>query len=210
MYCTWCAMVRIRRGFVWWPLLITLGYCAGLQDPGLDLGSAAPPDSQLVASDVDPDFNEPIKNITVPVGREAVLSCLVTELGQYKVGWMKAEDQTILTLHNKIVTHNSRISVTHDNYRTWQLHIRQVKESDRGCYMCQINTSVMKKQVGCVDVHVPPDITDEETSSDITVQEGENATLVCRATGHPVPRILWRREDGERLVLKKGLRDVTR
>jgi hypothetical protein len=70
-----------------------------------------------------------------------------------KVGWMKAEDQTILTLHNKIVTHNSRISVTHDNYRTWQLHIRQVKESDRGCYMCQINTSVMKKQVGCVDVH---------------------------------------------------------
>jgi hypothetical protein len=69
------------------------------------------------------------------------------------VGWMKAEDQTILTLHNKVVTHNSRISVTHDNYRTWQLHIRQVKESDRGCYMCQINTNVMKKQVGCVDVH---------------------------------------------------------
>ena len=66
---------------------------------------------------------------------------------------MKAEDQTILTLHNKVVTHNSRISVTHDNHRTWQLHIRQVKESDRGCYMCQINTSVMKKQIGCVDVH---------------------------------------------------------
>ena len=70
-----------------------------------------------------------------------------------QVGWLKAEDQTILTLHNKVVTHNSRISVTHDNHRTWQLHIRQVKESDRGCYMCQINTSVMKKQVGCVDVH---------------------------------------------------------
>lgn len=24
-------MVRIRRGFVWWPLLIILGWCAGLQ-----------------------------------------------------------------------------------------------------------------------------------------------------------------------------------
>jgi hypothetical protein len=69
------------------------------------------------------------------------------------VGWLKAEDQTVLTLHNKVVTQNSRISVTHDNHRTWQLHIRQVKESDRGCYMCQINTSVMKKQVVCVDVH---------------------------------------------------------
>ncbi|KAG8240125.1 hypothetical protein J437_LFUL007302 [Ladona fulva] len=67
---------------------------------------------------------------------------------------MKAEDQTILTLHTKVVTHNSRVSVTHDGHRTWNLHIRQVKESDRGCYMCQINTNVMKKQIGCVDVHV--------------------------------------------------------
>lgn len=66
---------------------------------------------------------------------------------------MRAEDQTILTLHTKVVTHNSRISVSHDNQRTWNLHIRQVKEADRGCYMCQINTSVMKKQIGCVDVH---------------------------------------------------------
>nr|CAD7426464.1 unnamed protein product [Timema monikensis] len=74
-------------------------------------------------------------------------------VGSTEVGWMKAEDQTILTLHNKVVTHNSRISVTHDNHHTWQLHIRQVKEADRGCYMCQINTSIMKKQVGCVDVH---------------------------------------------------------
>ncbi|XP_021917690.1 lachesin-like, partial [Zootermopsis nevadensis] len=101
----------------------------------------------------DPEFGLPIGNLTTPVGREAVLSCTVDHLGKYKVGWLKAEDQTILTLHNKVVTHNSRISVTHDNHRTWQLHIRQVKESDRGCYMCQINTNVMKKQVGCVDVH---------------------------------------------------------
>ncbi|KAK6625815.1 hypothetical protein RUM43_006114 [Polyplax serrata] len=70
------------------------------------------------------------------------------------VGWLKAEDQTILTLDNRVVTHNSRVSVTHDHPRqVWQLHIRQVKESDRGCYMCQINTNKMKKQVGCVDVH---------------------------------------------------------
>lgn len=32
-----------------------------------------------------PDFAEPIGNVTVPVGREAVLSCTVSNLGQYKV-----------------------------------------------------------------------------------------------------------------------------
>lgn len=66
---------------------------------------------------------------------------------------MRAEDQTILSLHTKVVTHNARIAVTHDNLRTWQLRIRQVKESDRGCYMCQINTNIMKIQQGCLDVN---------------------------------------------------------
>lgn len=66
---------------------------------------------------------------------------------------MKADDQTILSLHTRVITHNPRVSVTHDdNLHTWQLHIRQLKESDRGCYMCQINTNSMKKQLGCVDV----------------------------------------------------------
>lgn len=38
-----------------------------------------------MSSEVDPDFSEPIKNVTVPVGREAILSCLVTDLGHFKV-----------------------------------------------------------------------------------------------------------------------------
>lgn len=35
---------------------------------------------------------------------------------------------------------------------SWKLKISKLRESDRGCYMCQINTSPMKKQVGCIDV----------------------------------------------------------
>ncbi|XP_073972941.1 lachesin-like [Rhodnius prolixus] len=149
-----------------------------------------------------PHFGEPIANVTVPLGREAILSCTVRNLGLFKVGWLRAEDQTVLSLDKRVVTHNSRISVSQDSDRdTWRLHIRQIKYSDRGCYMCQINTTKMKKQVGCLDVHVPPDIIDSGTSSDTIVEEGDNVTLVCTARGHPPPRIVWRREDGRSITV---------
>lgn len=46
------------------------------------------------------------------------------------------------------------------------------------------------------------------TVSDVTVKEGENATLTCKAVGHPQPRIIWKREDGENILLKKSPRDL--
>ena len=43
-----------------------------------------------------------------------------------------------------------------------------------------------------------------ETSADVSVIEGENATLICRATGKPLPRITWRREDGKPIWLRSN------
>lgn len=34
---------------------------------------------------------------------------------------------------------------------------------------------------------VPPDILDADSSKDITVTEGQNATLYCAASGNPKP-----------------------
>ncbi|XP_046656289.1 lachesin-like isoform X2 [Daphnia pulicaria] len=161
-------------------------------------GSASPYSAVTTAV---PQFSESIRNVTVPLGREAVLSCVINNLAEYKVGWLRADDQTILSLHRRVVTHNPRVSVTHDESRTWNLHIRQVKESDQGCYMCQINTAIMKKQLGCIQVQVPPDIVDDRSTSDVTVNEGDNVTLTCTATGKPAPRIVWRREDGQKIVV---------
>ncbi|XP_050466543.1 neurotrimin-like isoform X3 [Cataglyphis hispanica] len=152
----------------------------------------------------DPKFKEPITNVTAPVGREAILSCVVQDLAGYKVAWLRVDTQTILTIANHVITKNHRIWVSHSDHRTWFLHIREVRESDRGWYMCQINTDPMKSQIGYLEVVVPPDILDYDTSTDMVVMEGRNVTLRCAATGSPAPNITWRREDGQQIQLGNG------
>ncbi|KZC11696.1 Lachesin [Dufourea novaeangliae] len=136
------------------------------------------------------------------------------------VGWLRMEDQTILSMGQQKVTHSPRFLVTLENAKsknqsqsrdeeeaTSRLHIRQLREADRGCYMCQLNTKPMFSQLGCVDVLVPPDILSSGTSEgEVSVLEGENATLSCNASGRPPPRVLWRREKSG-FILMRGLHD---
>ncbi|KAI5651512.1 immunoglobulin domain-containing protein [Phthorimaea operculella] len=174
--------------------------------------AVSPGDTQLVSVTPrrldEPQFEKPIGNHTFHIGREAMLGCSVVNLGRHKVGWLRAEDQTVLSLHDRVVL-AGRYSITMDPPRTWQLRIRPLRAEDRGCYMCQINTQPsMKWQIGCIDVYVPPDIINEETSADVAAHEMDNVTLVCKASGHPAPKITWRREDHEPMLLKKvGGRD---
>lgn len=90
--------------------------------------------------------------------------------------------------------------------------------------MCQINSVPMKYAIGYLDVLTPPAFNDspppaalsrEGTSGIttttlpsqqtpaglVTVSEGSNANLSCRATGNPSPDITWRREDNEPIFL---------
>ncbi|CAI6347454.1 unnamed protein product, partial [Macrosiphum euphorbiae] len=149
-----------------------------------------------------PKFTEPIGNITVPVGREAMFTCYVHGLGGYRVGWVKADTKAIQAIHDHVITHNARVSVSHTDDSTWNLHIKNVQEEDRGQYMCQINTDPMISQMGYLDVVIPPDIIYEDTSGDVMVPEGGTVKLTCRAKGYPKPHVLWRREDGREIVIK--------
>ncbi|XP_017020809.1 uncharacterized protein DIP-theta [Drosophila kikkawai] len=155
-----------------------------------------------------PKFGELLQNVTVPVSREAVLQCVVDNLQTYKIAWLRVDTQTILTIQNHVITKNHRMSITHAEKRAWILRIRDVKESDKGWYMCQINTDPMKSQVGYLDVVVPPDILDYPTSTDMVIREGSNVTLKCAATGSPTPTITWRREGGELIPLPNGAEAV--
>lgn len=137
-----------------------------------------------------PDFVDPVLNISVASGRDATFTCHVRHLGGYRVssplneiilshksrnndeqwaaveqkqkknkcaplphlqvGWVKADTKAIQAIHEQVITHNPRVSVSHTDATTWNLHIKAVSEEDSGGYMCQLNTDPMKSQVSGV------------------------------------------------------------
>jgi Immunoglobulin domain/Immunoglobulin I-set domain len=161
---------------------------------------------QLKAENLDPDneanfprFAEPIPNITVTIGKDALLACVVDNLKGYNVAWVNVDTLTMLSIHHYVITRNPRIVLTHNDHRSWYLHIREVEESDRGWYMCQVDINkdliIYQKVYLQVVVPVPPVIIESMTSNDMVVREGTNVTLSCKAKGFPEPYVMWRRVD---------------
>ncbi|KAK5639134.1 hypothetical protein RI129_011626 [Pyrocoelia pectoralis] len=129
--------------------------------------------------------------------------CIVQAVS-YLVAWIHIDRQMILTIHRHVISRVPRFSVSHDNAKTWLLHVSSVQQEDRGYYMCQVNTNPMISQVGYLQVVVPPNILDtESTQSTVAVRENQNISLTCKADGFPTPKIMWRREDGQAISVER-------
>ena len=67
-----------------------------------------------------------------------------------QVAWIFMERSAILTVQNHVITRNPRISVSHDQHHTWNLHISSIQESDRGGYM---SVHSIKSKKGAIAIH---------------------------------------------------------
>ncbi|KAF7495150.1 Lachesin [Sarcoptes scabiei] len=171
-----------------------------------------------------PEFVGKIPNITVQIGREARLPCIIKNLHSFTTAWIRDEEKSILTLQRTMVSRDPRLMLLDEtqsetsygslnffnesNHKStssksvrnraeyFVLIIRNIRFSDSGGYMCQINTVPMRSQIGYIRVVIPPEINDDESSNDVFVREGDDVSLRCKAKGNPMPTIEWRREDG--------------
>lgn len=148
------------------------------------------------------------------VGGTVTLSCHVDNLGNSTVIWKSVNSNRIISAGEVIIRKDHRFLLT-DGYN---LQIRNLKKSDAGEYVCEIETyGSPLDQTNTLEILVPAYVEPQPTDGKFVVRKGSTITLSCRATGNPMPTVTWQRKNnvlpsGEKS--KKGLsmviRDVTR
>uniref|UniRef100_A0A6G1S477 Neuronal growth regulator 1 n=1 Tax=Aceria tosichella TaxID=561515 RepID=A0A6G1S477_9ACAR len=132
---------------------------------------------------------------TVAVGRSVRFKCVVNNIGDHKIAWFHRDRHILLAIGNKTVAWRERIQVSSQADSVFVLQIDSVQLSDKGHYICQLNTQPLKSQTHILDVVKPPQIREQETTINIEpVKEFSPAELRCVADGIPEPVIKWRRE----------------
>ncbi|KAK8738915.1 hypothetical protein OTU49_003736, partial [Cherax quadricarinatus] len=119
-----------------------------------------------------PSLATPLQNLTVAAGRRARLTCVVENLGNYKVAWTHygRTGRAVLTVDTQVITKNQRVSLLKERGgASWSLVIKNVTTTDLGDYLCQVNTVPPEKLYFHISVVVPPVIV--RPPEDVTVAE---------------------------------------
>lgn len=134
-----------------------------------------------------PSFSKKPSNKKVGLNGQVQLPCVATGNPPPSVFWSK---EGVSTLMFPNTTHG-RQQVTAEG----TLQINDVQQEDEGFYVCSafsvVDSSTVRiyLQVSTVDERPPPII--QIGPSNQTLPKGSVATMPCRATGNPTPRVKW-------------------
>ncbi|CAF0812969.1 unnamed protein product [Adineta steineri] len=142
------------------------------------------------------EFDRPNETVSVVVGKRALLPCYVSlkdvknnGTDSFKILWMKVNNSAVLTVEDRAINGDSRISILHAYADEWNLQIDEIDEDDAGIYRCFINSGSFKTLQ--LDVKVPPKIIDDLTTVPYPspILAGSNFTIKCYAHGKPTPKV---------------------
>ncbi|XP_037080199.1 limbic system-associated membrane protein-like [Pollicipes pollicipes] len=134
-----------------------------------------------------PRFSSVSGTHVVKEGNTTILPCVVQDLGP-RTRWCE----------------NRAVSAFSDGYN---LQISQARPADADVYTCSVALSDRDlEQTQTLDVQYGPFIRTVPESGLVIVEQGQNTTLECHASGNPKPRVKWRKkvQDGSKVVDLKG------
>ncbi|BFZ06024.1 hypothetical protein BsWGS_09062 [Bradybaena similaris] len=146
-----------------------------------------------VVTGLDLNIEHTLVNYTAVEGGTAILPCTVRNLGKHKVVWTDLLN-TVLTLMDRRITSDDRISISKPQDDDWNLKIEQVTSGDQGLYKCQVSThpvlfqTVMLSVVG-VDTLKPK--IESTAVVNYTTVEGRTAILPCKVSNLGDHKVVW-------------------
>lgn len=135
-------------------------------------------------------------NVTAQLGKTAYLHCMVRQLGNKTVAWVRHRDLHILTVGSYTYVSDQRFQAYHlANTDDWTLQIRYTQLRDAGIYECQVSTEPKMSLLITLNVVVPK--AHILGNADRHVKTGSTMTLQCVITQSPEPPvfIFWYHED---------------
>ncbi|XP_068205507.1 uncharacterized protein [Palaemon carinicauda] len=123
-----------------------------------------------------------------PLGRTAHLTCIIRNLHNYTVSWVRARDIHLLTAG--LITYSSDQRFVPSNPgggEKWMLRIHHVKFTDSGTYLCQISLSLPISMAVTLQVTEP--IAVVHPGTDVFLKAGSQVVLVCEVKGCPGPAL---------------------
>lgn len=142
---------------------------------------------------------------SVIVGSKVMLECQVDNLGEFVVLWKKGA--RVLSVGKLLVRKDGKVRVNRD----FSLELSEVQETDGGQYSCHLDVyGETQTAVHNLTVLVPPQIHAWERTLEVTA--GDDLSIICEATGNPMPRVSWRKYETGRDVKgeKVELTNLTR
>ncbi|XP_072294084.1 neuronal growth regulator 1 isoform X4 [Eucyclogobius newberryi] len=136
------------------------------------------------------DYSSPVESVVSRQGDTALLRCYLLD-GISKGAWLNRS--SIIFAGNDKWSVDPRVSIVSSpgDKHEYSLQIQKVDITDDGQYTCSVQSERNPRpKLLSLIVKVPPKIYD--ISSDITVNEGSNVSLICMASGKPEPTISWR------------------
>ncbi|OWF52578.1 Hemicentin-1 [Mizuhopecten yessoensis] len=129
-----------------------------------------------------PPVIEPMRNISVLPGRDAVLHCVVQRTVEFNISWYQPNSDFLLNSNKYQIFSNG------------SLLIRNIGLEDEGRYLCLAgNEGGFTEALVHVRVQVPPKTV--VTPSVKTFKTGQTVNLTCTAEGFPVPSFYWLRDN---------------
>ncbi|RZF46856.1 hypothetical protein LSTR_LSTR008237 [Laodelphax striatellus] len=136
-----------------------------------------------------PKFTSHGQTFRAVIGDTLVLPCEVQDLGAFVILWRRGS--AVLTADKIMVTRDERYRLV-DGFN---LEIGNVMPQDAGDYVCQIGDGDTRDQIHTVEILVPPSVRTSPANGQLTTRKGGTVTFECKASGNPVPTILWSRKD---------------